>query len=141
MKIQPCEDCGSTDHCDCPRPYAGLVGTFAHVIHDPLKQEGPDLTLFIPTAEYIEALSAGDLVLDSFGDLSEVIQIVHRPLMKDGLRFVTFYTSFSERNAILPGTLVEGRMVITSVLQAEFDREALNEIEYEFLRNIAINNA
>ncbi len=141
MKILPCEDCGSTSHCDCPRPYAGLVGSFAHVIHDPLKQEGHDLTLFIPTAEYIEALKAGDRTLDSFGDLSEVLQIIHRPLTKDGVRFVTFYTSFSERNAILPGTLVEGRLVITSTIQAEFDREALVEIEYEFLRNIAINNA
>lgn len=141
MKIQPCEYCSSISHCDCARPYAGLVGTFAHVIHEPLKQENLGPVWFIPTTEYVEALSVGDRTLDSFGDLSEVLQIVHRPLTKDGIRFVTYYTVFSGGNSILPGCLVESRLVMTSPLQEGFSREALIEIEYEFLRHIAINNA
>lgn len=150
MKLQPCEMCGSTDHCNCIRPYAGLVSSFARVIHEPLKQNHRFIW-FISTAEYIEALSVGDRVLDSFGEMSEILQIIHRPFKQDGIRFVTFYTSFSQSNSnaispnsispnsILPGVLVEDRLVITSPLQAEFDQEALVEIEYEFLRNIAIN--
>lgn len=89
MKVNlVCEQCfDPTGQCDCPRPYAGIVGQVIDDIRHPLGQEG--LVWFIPDEIYTENLEVGDLTLNCFGKLVEVTDITYQ---KNGL--VLFYTSF-----------------------------------------------
>ncbi len=136
MKVNlVCEQCfDSTGQCDCPRPYANIVGQVIDDIRHPLGQEG--LVWFIPDETYIESLQVGDLTLNCFGNLAEVTDITHR----EGDSFILFYTNLGHNGAKMSGDLVAGRLVRTTPLSNQYTSHELDDLEYELARRLVLKN-
>lgn len=128
-----CEDCGVTGWCDCPRPWASVVGDVLDDIRNAIEQEGGEPCWFIPDRSYIETLDVGDLTLDNFGRVSKVTDISYRDET-----CVKFFTSYGYNGAKVNGNLEAERLTRTIPLHTIYNYVELNNLEYELLRRLML---
>ena len=93
-------------------------------------------TLYIPTKAEIESLAIGDIALDSFGKMAEVVEISYRGTDVHGKVYVGFYTRLSE-SAKVSHSYKEGRLVRTVATSREYTSRELDAIEAEMLAEAA----
>ena len=77
---------------------------------------------FRPNKEWIENLKVGDMALDCFGNVSEVVEIFCRSVVvKTGRIFVGYYTKLDDTSKI-SHTATEGEIVPTLPLTNKYNR-------------------
>jgi hypothetical protein len=91
--------------------------------------EKPDPRDFVGDREGIENLAVGDLALDPYGKLAEVVQITARDEDLEGRLFVCYYVKTGTHGGSISMSQKEGEIARTVDLTRHFKSHELDEIE------------
>lgn len=89
-------------------------------------------TFFIPTRQQIESLTTGDLALNCFGRMAEIVGEVYRAKDVNGKLFAHYYTKMGEGSKI-SHSMKEDELVRHVGTSAKFTSWELDKIEAEML--------
>ena len=79
----------------------------------------PRHTALVPDAAQVAALSVGDLAIDCFGKLREVVEINYRGTDLNGKTFVGYSTEFGPHSSIT-ASMKDGEIVATAALTGQY---------------------
>lgn len=84
----------------------------------------------IPTREQIENLQVGDIALDPFGRMQEVVEITAKKEDINGKLFVHYYVKFGE-NSRISMSQKENKLTRTVELCNKYTSNEIRKLEFE----------
>ena len=85
----------------------------------------------IPTRSDIESLKVGDMVINPFGKMAEVVEIFARGNDRSDRAYVCYYTAHGDNNGRMSHSMVERELVRTVPLTFKHTSAELDRIERE----------